>query len=317
MEIVGTQYREAVSVMYQIPFNLGHLTLPLFAYYFRDWHDLQLALSLPSIVLISYYWLIPESPRWLFTVGRTDDSAIVLEKAAFSNKLPIDSIKSDIEKHSLNMHGSQKIIARGNIVDLFRTPNMRIKTLAMCFNWFVCGLAFFGVAQYIGQAGGDIFANVAISAAVELPGTFICMYTMKRFGRKGTLIASNTLCGICMLLIAIIPSAQVILATIAIIGMSISFPTVYLYAGEIFPTVVRNVGVGTASMVARVGSMIAPFLLSMKYYSISLPPIILGIIPIIGALLVLFLPETCGQPLPATIEDGENFGKKVKNSEKS
>lgn len=310
MEIVGTKWREIVSVLYQVPFNLGHLTLPLFAYYFRDWHHLQFALSIPSIVLISYYWLVPESPRWLFTVGRVEESSAVLEKAAAFNNLPTAAIRIDLEKHALHSQSGANV-SRGNIIDLVRTPNMRKKTIAMCFNWFVCGLSFFGVAQYIGQSDGNIFVNVAVSAALELPGTLLCMYTMKRFGRKRTLIASNTLGGGCMLLVAIFPTAQVPLACVALVGMSISFPTVYLYAGELFPTVVRNVGIGTASMIARIGSMVAPFLLSTKVYSFIFPPIILGVIPIIGALLVLLLPETCGQPLPATIEDAESFGKKI------
>lgn len=265
------------------------------AYFYRDWHYLQLSLSIPSILLVSYYWLVPESPRWLFTVGRIDDSANVLEKIAAFNKLPTDSIKMNLEKHSILINGKSDHVSKGNILDLLRTPNMRSKTISICFNWLVCGMCFFGVAQYIGQSEGDIFWNVAISAALELPGTFLCIYTMKRFGRKATLIGSNTLCGVCMLMIAIWPVHQVPLASIALIGMSISFPTVYLYAGELFPTVVRNVGIGTASMIARVGSMVAPFVIALKTTNHHIPPIALGVLPIIGALLVLLLPETKGK----------------------
>lgn len=219
----------------------------MFAYYFRDWRDLQLALSIPSLVLISYYWIVPESPRWLFAVGRVEDTASVLERAAAFNKRPTDSIKMDLEKHAVNTN-TTKDVARGNFLDLFRTPNMRSKTLCMCFNWLVCGMCFFGVAQYIGQSDGDIFLNVAISAGLELPGTIICIFAMKKFGRKWTLIASNILTGVCMMLIIVFPSIQVVLATIALIGMSIAFPTAYLYAGELFPTVVRNIGVGTGKL---------------------------------------------------------------------
>ncbi|XP_031621351.1 organic cation transporter protein isoform X2 [Contarinia nasturtii] len=312
MELVGTSWRELISVLYQIPFNLGHLTLPMFAYFFRDWRHLQLALSLPSLILISYYWIIPESPRWLFTVGRTDESAAVLEKVAKFNKRPTETIKMDLDKYAIATNTNVKEVARGNFLDLFRTPNMRSKTLCMCFNWLVCGMCFFGVAQYIGESDGDIFKNVMVSAALEIPGTILCIYTMKKFGRKWTLIFSNTITGICMLLIAYKPLIQVELASIALVGMSVSFPTVYLYAGELFPTVVRNVGVGTASMIARIGSMVAPFIITLKYISHIYPPIVFGIVPILGAALVLLLPETQGQPLPATIEDGENFGKKPK-----
>lgn len=108
----------------------------------------------------------------------------------------------------------------------------------------------------------------------------------------------------------------------------ISFPTVYLYGGELFPTVIRNIAIGTASMIARIGSMIAPFVATeLNGIAYWLPPFIFGITPILGAVLVLFLPgestsvkyepeiifspiETRGFPLPETIEDGENFGKK-------
>lgn len=169
MEIIGIKWRELFSVLYQIPFNLGHLTLPLFAYFIRDWHRLQFALSIPSVILISYYWLIPESPRWLFTVGRVDESVKILERAAKCNKLPSENIRTELEAiHDAKTE--QK--AKGNILDLFRTKNMRIKTICMNFNWFVCGMGFFGVSQYVGETGGNIFKNVALSAVFELPGKF-------------------------------------------------------------------------------------------------------------------------------------------------
>lgn len=58
--------------------------------------------------------------------------------------------------------------------------------------------------------------------------------------------------------------------------------------------VVRNVGVGTCSMIARVGSMVAPFVLSLREVNTAFPAIIMGIISLIGAVLALFLPETQG-----------------------
>lgn len=311
MEITAVKWRELISVLYQVPFNLGHVTLPIFAYYIRNWRHFQFALSIPSVILISYYWLVPESPRWLFTTGRVDESAAILEKAAKCNKLPSETIKKDLQLHYKAITANQGDNAsRGNALDLIRTPNMRLKTICICFNWFVCGLSFFGIAQYIGQSDGNIFWNVAVSALLELPGTFLCIYTMRAWGRKYTLLASNTLAAICMILIIFFKEYEVELASIALVGMSISFPTVYLYAGELFPTVIRNVGIGVASMIARIGSMVAPFVIAFKVLSPAIPPLILGVIPLIGALLALRLPETCGQPLPASIEDAEEFGKK-------
>lgn len=48
-----------------------------------------------------------------------------------------------------------------NLLDLFRTPNMRIRTICIAVNWLVCGICFYGVAQYVGRLAGNIFLNVA------------------------------------------------------------------------------------------------------------------------------------------------------------
>jgi len=87
---------------------------------------------------------------------------------------------------------------------------------------------------------------------------------------------SFVLCFACMLSEPEWP--KVVLATLGILGMSIAFPTVYLYSAELFPTVVRNVGVGTSSMCARFGSMVAPYITSLassKHFHILLEIIIL------------------------------------------
>lgn len=56
-----------------------------------------------------------------------------------------------------------------NITHLFRTPNLRLKTVCICINWFVCGSCFFGLAQYMGYLDGNIFVNVAISGKFNGP----------------------------------------------------------------------------------------------------------------------------------------------------
>ncbi|XP_037922446.1 organic cation transporter protein-like isoform X2 [Hermetia illucens] len=318
MELIGAKWRELVSVLYQIPFNVGHLTLAAFGYYLRDWRWFQFGISIPSVVLISYYWLVPESPRWLFTTGQIEESAQVLRKAAKQNGLPTENIEVELEKAAAlkQKENIDKVVEKGNALDLVRTSNMCSKTVFICFNWLVCGLYFFGVAQYIGHIGGNIFWNVAIGAGLEIPGTLICIVMMKYWGRKKSLIISNTLSGIAMLGIAFVSaddeSTMITLSSIGIVAMSISFPNVYVFAGELFPTVIRNVGVGIASMIARIGSMLAPFVVGLGAANHALPPIIFGVVPLLGAIMVLWLPETMGQPLPETIEDAENFGKKTK-----
>lgn len=76
--------------------------------------------------------------------------------------------------------------------------------------------------------------------------------------------------GVSLLLITLISDTniRVFLASLGLVGMAISFPTIYLYSGEVYPTVVRNVGVGLGSIAARIGSIIAPYIATMVIYNI-------------------------------------------------
>ncbi|CAH0775584.1 unnamed protein product [Bemisia tabaci] len=328
MEIVGGKWRTIVSTLYHIPFNIGHMTLPLFAYYTRDWRAFQLGISIPSILLLSYYCCVPESPRWLLAMGKEKQAMKVLNRAAKRNKkeLPEDyqqSIAASQKSRTLSESDSDK--RKPNIIDLFRTPNMRIKTLALYVNWATCGLVFYGLAQYMGEIGGNIFINVALSGITGPVGVLSSYFFLSYYGRVKTMSYSLIATSIALLCLSAVPQPdpeasslpKIILAYVGIIGVSVAFPTIYLLTGELFPTVVRNVGVGSSSMMSRLGSMAAPFVLSLGAINVHLPPIIFGLLPMFSAACCLALPETRGAELPQTMEDGENFGKKQRSDTKS
>lgn len=82
MEFVGTQYRETMAVLYQVPFNMGHIAISLYGYFFRDFSDFQLAISISGVLMLSYIVVVLETPRWLVAVKKTDEAINVLERVA-------------------------------------------------------------------------------------------------------------------------------------------------------------------------------------------------------------------------------------------
>lgn len=42
-------------------------------------------------------------------------------------------------------------------------------------------------------------------------------------------------------------------------GVTAAFSMVYVYTAELYPTVVRNMGVGVSSMASRLGSILSPY----------------------------------------------------------
>lgn len=109
--------------------------------------------------------IIPESPRWLLAMGKPRQAEQILLKAAGRNKIPVENVKLALETHE---NQAAVRLAKGkerhNITHLFKTPNMRMKTICVSINWLVCGICFFGLAQYMGHLDGDLFVNVAVSS---------------------------------------------------------------------------------------------------------------------------------------------------------
>lgn len=62
-------------------------------------------------------------------------------------------------------------------------------------------MGLFGMTQYIGHVGGDVFLNFALSGAIQVPGNFLAWWTMNSLGRRFTLVASNVIAGVAALLI--------------------------------------------------------------------------------------------------------------------
>uniref|UniRef100_A0A0K8SX32 Major facilitator superfamily (MFS) profile domain-containing protein n=1 Tax=Lygus hesperus TaxID=30085 RepID=A0A0K8SX32_LYGHE len=314
MEVLNGSWRTIMATLTHIPFNIGSIIMSVIAYYTREWRLFQFIVSLPIGIIIFYWWLIPESPRWLVAVGKDKEALALLQKIAKINHRTVpEKIPEKVGKEIITEN-------KAGFIDLFRTPNMRMKTLIVWANWTNIGLCFFGLEQYLSHSGGDIFINVAASSAFMIPGVLASIYTMDRFGRKLTLFGGQILAAVSCLIILVLPQSlphldwyRVCFATVGVTGTAVGFTTLYLYSSELFPTVVRNTGLGSGSMCARIGSMIAPFVASLaQVISPQVPAAFFGASSLTSALLCLLLPETVRTTLPVTLEDGENFGKKNK-----
>lgn len=124
-----------------------------------------------------------------------------MKLAAKYNNLPIKDIEPCVENYFDIKDNKEMDNNKGNLWDLFKTPIIRMYTLIICFDWMVCGLCFFGVSQFIGQLGGDIFINVAVSAVIQIPSTLFACWSTKSWGRKKTLLLSFILGSISLFLL--------------------------------------------------------------------------------------------------------------------
>ncbi|NXB40229.1 S22AD protein, partial [Eulacestoma nigropectus] len=93
------------------------------------------------------------------------------------------------------------------------------------------------------------------------------------------------------------PVAITVLAIIGKFTATASFSTSYVYAAELFPTVIRQTGTGLCSTMARVAGILAPLIIPLDQYHRAIPMAIFGSIPMVVALFCILLPETRGVDL--------------------
>nr|XP_033783670.1 solute carrier family 22 member 5-like isoform X2 [Geotrypetes seraphini] len=285
-------------------FAFGYMMLPLCAYLIRDWRMLLVAVTLPGLLYAPLWWFIPESPRWLITQGRTEEAEAILQKAAKRNGVSAPAIIFDpAELQDLK---SQLQKRSHNILDLIKTRNIRIITILSVLLWMTISVGYFGLSLNTPNLHGDPYVNCFLSAVIEVPAYITAWLLLKSLPRRYTMASTLFLGGAVLLFIQLVPPGLSVLSIVMVMigkfGVTSAFAMVYVYTAELYPTVVRNMGVGGSSMASRFGSMLAPYLVYLGAYDRFLPFILMGSMSVLVGILSLFLPETYGLPLPETIE---------------
>merc|ERR1712141_362051 len=196
-------------------------------------------------------------------------------------------------------------------------PVARRNFSLITFNWLANALVYNGLSFYSADLGVSSHLGFFISSAVEIPSYFVGWYVMDKWGRRWILFATMMTGGISCICCMFVPlgASPWITVTLAMIGkfqIAASFAVIYVYAGELMPTVVRSEAMGISSFVAGIGLLIFPYINSLGNYSHVLPLVIMGSLSVMGGITALFLPETLWTHLPNTLDESEGFGSNFK-----
>ncbi|XP_068702932.1 solute carrier family 22 member 15-like isoform X1 [Montipora foliosa] len=311
-EFSGKRQRSTAGSLVWIGFGVFYMILPAFAFGIREWKTLTMVTAAPGFLVVAAWFITPESVRWLLKKGRVAEARETLSKVARINR-------KQMPEESLALPKQEKL---GEFRDLFASMKMVHTTLGSWFIWFAASFIGWGVSLSAPFLSGSVYINVVISALSGLVVYPLMTFVNLRFGRRKILMVS--------FLAAALGSIGALLLTdkakhdesyrigkiflylfVANLGGDAAFLMVYVYSAELFPTTLRNVGLGTSTAVARVSafaSVYAPYLLTIHRF---LPYGIMAGLAVAGAIVGITLPETFNQP---TMEDLES--QKQEDSEK-
>ncbi|NXB14974.1 S226B protein, partial [Rhagologus leucostigma] len=310
LEWMPTHMRALVGTFMGYWYTVGQFLLAGIAFAIPDWRQLQLVVSLPFFVFFLYSWWLTESARWLVMVGRSHQALQELQKVARINgkkeegdKLDIETLKSHMEKEMMSSRN------RYTVVDLVRTPIVRRISFCLCFVWFSTGFAYYGLAMDLQNFDFNIYVIQLIFGAVDIPAKLVSILTITYVGRRFTQAVVLILAGLAILANILVPrDLRTLRTALAVFGkgcLAASFNCVFLYTGELYPTVIRQTGMGLGNTMARLGSIVAPLVKMASELFPALPFIIYGALPVMSGLVAAFLPETRNTTLPETVEEVE------------
>jgi OCT family organic cation transporter-like MFS transporter 4/5 len=77
--------------------------MPFLAWLCGNWYVLGLITTAPGLLLVLYYKMVPESPRWLLSKNRLDEAEKVLLKIAETNGTLKNLKKIEISEYLLRL----------------------------------------------------------------------------------------------------------------------------------------------------------------------------------------------------------------------
>lgn len=315
MELVGPSKRTICGIAFQATFAGGIMLVAAWGALIPDRMLLQVVYGLHGCLLFGHWWLMDESPRWLWMQGKNKEAVDIVDKGLKMNGrgITLDKeyfISKGKAAARISDAGGEK--ASAGIADLFKTPNLRKMTLNVCLCWFANSIVYYGLSLSAGKLYGNPFLILFIMGLVEMPSYIGTVLLLDKLGRR--LITSVLMLagGICCIVGVQIAQGSTAATSIIMLGklfIAGSFAVIYNYSAELFPTVVRNSAMGLGSMCARLSGALTPLITLLDSFDPTIPAIIFGIISLVSGFLTLFLPETMGKPMPQSIADGEEFGK--------
>ncbi|XP_033624128.1 organic cation transporter protein-like [Asterias rubens] len=335
IEMFTTEKRLLGHILAQNFWAVGILLIALFAFLIPNWRHLQLVISLGILPFGPLLWYSYESLRWLVQKDRLQEAGAILERIAKSKNIhyppgfqltrkPQKNINHDsqgnlsdsgeeVEAMAKSLDEKRAPLKKYNVLDLFRTRVLMKNTLIIYLCWFVMDSVYYALLFYSTLLAGNKYLNFFLMALAETPVYFIDFFIVRRFGRKRPLVFFFFASGVACFLVAFLPfetasgtNLTALIVASAMVGKFYScatFELTILVGAEVFPTVLRSIGTGSASTIGRVGAIVAPFVVYLKEVVYFLPMTILGVSSLVVCVCVTMLPETKDKPLPETYED--------------
>jgi MFS transporter, OCT family, solute carrier family 22 (organic cation transporter), member 4/5 len=145
LEMVGKKKREMSGVVLNYFYSVGEALVGIVAWLDDDWVSIQYWVSAPPILFIAYYWIVPESVRWLLAKNENAEALKIMKRAARDNGVELSAgLLAKFEEEQLQEIPNNKNIIESKDDDsnkpasyreLLRSKVLVLRCLLLFFIW--------------------------------------------------------------------------------------------------------------------------------------------------------------------------------------
>ncbi|KAA3678328.1 MFS transporter, OCT family, solute carrier family 22 (organic cation transporter), member 4/5 [Paragonimus westermani] len=325
LDVTVPRHRSAVNAAYLLGFNVtSRALLSLFAWLFRDWWWLNLAASFHCLFVFSYFFLVPESPRWLLAQNRNLEALRVLQLGRRVNMYftrqrnePSQKLqrleRQETRRQSVisvtMVHfdsGAQNTQSKRRLfTSLFSDSKMTKTTLLSTATFFLFAFTFLGSLLYTRRIKESVYLVSFVTAVAGIPGVFIAVLSYRLVRQRKlplivTYLALATTLGAGGLYSVLTePEEDIVLSVTAVIALMFLVTIqcmMFIYIPELYPPDLRAQGFGTAAGIGRLGAALSTFVNRLdEIYKHGIPAIIYAAVAAISGLLTACFINTTGE----------------------
>lgn len=264
-EMSDKDARGSIISGYQLMVTVGILVAFLSDTYFSytgDWRAMLMVIAIPAVALILCVLALPESPRWLASKGRFQESANVLS-----------SMHTNVEIAKTELHDiKENLKVKQAGWELFKAnKNVRRAVFLGVLLQFMQQLTGFNIIMYyspkiLSIAGfsstEEQMIGTVVNGLVFVLATFIAVGTVDKSGRKPALSRCFAIMAVSLFVLGLcffglesgntstwIPYLSAGMVILAIIGFGFGAgPVVWILCSEIQPLKSRDFGIACSTM---------------------------------------------------------------------
>ncbi|GAB1601286.1 solute carrier family 22 member 7-like [Argonauta hians] len=279
-------------------------------------------------IIIFQIWYLDESLRWLVTNGYVERSKKIIQRAARMNSVDFKTVwQKNMESTLIPLVSDSSRQGTPSEMDLaqqakvkeegfhtiFQDPLARRLTFFIFIIGIMNSLTYFGIYLTSSSLAGNPYLNFFLVSVTEIAANSLMAALLFKLQRRTTMALFQCLSGTSLLLAVIVNNIgdgskvysvlNTVLSMMGMFGISASYCVIWLYTPEVYPTNLRNIGLGFLTCSGCFASMISPFSRVLLKYIPWLPGTIFSVGSISSTIFLLFMPETQKLQMPSTMSD--------------